>query len=362
MSRPPKYRKHTVRDLGFVEYEKKRTYFPGAFESDESMAAYLRFCRDRGFLVYRRGEKPENACTVPILVARFMAWAKATFPFGRKSRAANLKAFTNLLSEFIGVDYAANLTPLRLKAFQQWLIDEKNLSRRYINDTTAAIRQLYKWGVSEELIPLAAYQSLLTVPGLALGRTTARETAPRQPVQWEHVKATMAQLRRPVRDMVELQWLTGARSQSICSAMASQFDCTTQPWEWRPKHKTERLGHVLVVFIGQRGQKLLAPYLKGRQNGDYLFQPRNKGGKRSRLYRSRYDADTYRRAVERAAVAAKVPHWTPHQLRHARGTIVREQYGLEAAQAYLGHKRLTATQIYAKALLDKAREVAIDIG
>lgn len=362
MARQPKYRRHTVRDLGFSEHDGKRVYFPGSYDSDESVAAYLRFVRDLGFLVYRRGESPENTVTIPLLVARFNEWAQATFPGGRKSRAGNLKTFSKLLIEFAGIDLAVNFTPLRLKAFQQWMIDDRKSSRRYINDATAAVRQMFKWAVSEELIPVATYQALMTVSGIKRGRTAARETEPKRPVEWKHVDATLKKLKAPVRDMVQLHWLTGVRSQSLCMARVNQFDCSKQPWEWRPRHKTEHLGHMLVVFIGPKAQKVLATYLKGKSPTDYLFQPRSKTGGKSHLYRSRYDSDTYRRAVERAAKLAKVPHWTPHQLRHARGTLVRERFGLEGAQAALGHAKIDATQIYAQKQMAMARQIAQEMG
>jgi site-specific recombinase XerC len=42
--------------------------------------------------------------------------------------------------------------------------------------------------------------------------------------------------------------------------------------------------------------------------------------------------------------------------------MIRDQFGLEAAQAILGHSSLTATQIYAKKRLDLAKELAANCG
>jgi len=47
-------------------------------------------------------------------------------------------------------------------------------------------------------------------------------------------------------------------------------------------------------------------------------------------------------------------HWHPNQLRHRRGTEVREQFGLDAAQAVLGHTEARVTEIYAEVNLQKA--------
>ncbi len=130
-----------------------------------------------------------------------------------------------------------------------------------------------------------------------------------------------------------------------------------------PRRRAVRDGaDPLSVFVGPQAQKLLSPLLRDRKPGEYLFRPTNKLGKRSKRYRSFYDPTTYARAVKRAAKKAGVPHWSPHLLRHARGTLVREQHGLEAAQAALGHARIDATQIYAQKHLALAKRVAEAMG
>lgn len=360
MKRPPKYRRHSTRNLGFAEHAGKRTYFPGAFDSFESRDAYYKLIRSWGYSTVQ-SKRPEGAVTLALLTGRFLDWSRANRSTGRKSRTANLENSVAKLAAFAGNVPAVTFTPLRLKAMQAWLIDQK-LSRRYINDTTSNVRLIFKWGVSEELVPIETYQALMTVSGLTAGRSGAKERPPRAPVPWKSVEATLAKLNPTVRAMVQAHWFTGVRSQSLCAARVGQFDRSTKPWVWKPKHKTEHLGHVLTVYVGPQAQKILAPFLKGKQPGDYVFQPLNKKAKRSRRYRSFYDPDSYRQAVARAAKRAGVPHWSPHQLRHARATLIREKHGLEAAQAALGHRRLDATQIYAQAQLAKAQMVALAMG
>lgn len=361
MPHQPKYRRHSIRNIAFVEYQKTRTYFGGKYGSEESIAEYRDFLQSLGFLVRDPGDNSDCEVTIPVLVDRFHEWAKATFPLGRKSRAANLATFCRRLLEFTGVDLAVKFTPRRLKEFQEWMV-ARGASRRYVNDATSAVRQVFKWGVSEELVPVAAYQALMTVSWVRRGRTAARETQPRGPVTWQHVKATLAKLRKPVRDMVEIQWLTGVRSQSLCAATVGQFDCKKKPWAWKPKHKTEHLGHDLTIFVGPKAQKLIGPYLAGKESDAFLFEPRSKVGKRSRRYRKHYDSDSYRQAVQRGAKAAGVPAWTPHQLRHALGTLVREKFGLEGAQAALGHARIDVTQLYAQKQMALAKKIAEAMG
>jgi integrase len=109
-----------------------------------------------------------------------------------------------------------------------------------------------------------------------------------------------------------------------------------------------------------------------------------------------YDVHAYRRAVARACDAAFPPpdhlarlrgerrdvwhkrlsdkhraellawqaehRWHPHRLRHSTATLIRELYGIEAAQALLGHKSLAMTEIYAQTNLKAAERVMNEVG
>lgn len=59
---------------------------------------------------------------------------------------------------------------------------------------------------------------------------------------------------------------------------------------------------------------------------------------------------------------AGVPQWTPHRLRHSAATVIRREFGLEAAQVLLGHARADVTQIYAEAKREKAMRVTAELG
>src|SRR5262249_1052578 len=69
------------------------------------------------------------------------------------------------------------------------------------------------------------------------------------------------------------------------------------------------------------------------------------------------DAEQRANATKEAIEAGKkppepdvefVPSWSPGRLRHSYATMVRKQFGLEAAQVALGHARADVTQIYAE--------------
>lgn len=368
MARKPKYRKHTARDRGFVEFNGKRHYLPGPYKSPESLDAYRKFLRAN--VPEFAPLAPSSTVLVGDLVLRFQTWADEAYPIGPRSEAANCRAAFGHFDNADGLTPAAEFGPLRLKALMARMATRK-ATRTYINAVAARIKRMFKWAVAEELVPGHVYHALAAVPGVRKGRSPAREPKKKQPVPWESVSPVLFDLSPTVRAMVLFHWHTGARSQSICQARVSQFDRSGKLWEWRPKHKTEAT-HDLVLYVGPQARAVLKPFFAGKSGSDYLFQPRHQNGKRARGFRSFYDSVSYLRAVTRAIerVNAKladdskppIPRWTPHQLRHTRATLVRAEHGLEAAQAALGHSTLQATQIYAQRQQALAKLVAERMG
>lgn len=367
MARKPKYRRHTVRDLGFVEYQGKRLYFPGSYKSAESLRAYRDFLLKNVLVAHFTATPDAATLTVGDLVKMYQAWADRNYQPGPRSEAGNVKAALAHIKES-GL-LAADYLPTHLKALMERLARSKR-RRSYINGTASKIKRMFKWAVSESLIPPAVSYALATVTGLRPDRSPAVESTPRRPVPWEHVEPVVAQLSPTVGAMVLLQWHTGARPQTICQAQANQFDCSRDPWEWRPgRHKTTHLGKSLVIYCGPKAQAILKPHMGSR---DYLFQPKHLNGQRAKGYRGFYDATSYRQAVDRAIERVnrdrraeklpEIPRWTPHQIRHTKATLVRAAYGLEAAQAVTGHATLSAAQIYAQRSSELAKQVAAESG
>ncbi|MEX0784682.1 MAG: site-specific integrase [Dehalococcoidia bacterium] len=54
--------------------------------------------------------------------------------------------------------------------------------------------------------------------------------------------------------------------------------------------------------------------------------------------------------------------WSPNQLRHTRATILRERYGIEAAQLVLGHSDPRITEIYAERDFAAAAKIMGEVG
>lgn len=348
----PKYRKHSSRDYAVVEFRGRRKSLPGRFGSDESKRAYQRFLRDEVMGPDVPLGKPR---TVAGVLIAYLDFAKGYYPQTRRSEFENCKTAFKVHAQPWGNCLVADFGPLKLKELQQSLVAK--CSRSYINGITNRIKRAFRWAVSEELIEGSVLHALESVDGLRMGRTKAREPAPIQPVAWEHVTPVVKHVSPTIGAMLILQLYTGARSGSICRASADQFTAEGELWHWRPRHKTEHLGHEVVIPIGRRVQEILAPFM---QRTGLLFRPGDI--RQDRRYRVAYDSASYAQALARGQKRAGVPKWTPHQLRHTLGTIVRDKYGIEAAQAMLGHASLDATQLYAGKRLSLAATVALEIG
>jgi integrase len=126
-------------------------------------------------------------------------------------------------------------------------------------------------------------------------------------------------------------------------------------WEYVPfTHKSKKRGKKRIIYLGPKSQQILKPYLdKCTDQTEFVFMTSHK---------NQCSGSFYRDAIRTACKKAGVEYWTPHQLRHAGGTEVRDKYGLDYAQAVLGHARARTTEIYAKPSVEKAMKVAKEIG
>ena len=316
------------------------------------------------------------------------------------------------LRQHYGSLHAGELSPKKLKAIQEAMIahgslnqtttespnnnlistkchpQRMSLSRTCINKYVDRIKRLYAWAVQEELVSVEVYQALRCVQGLHRGKSAARETQPVQPVSLEDIDAILPHLPPTIAVMIQVQHLMGARPQDVVQMREQDIDQSGNLWVYRPRsyktehHQTSSNDHNRVLFIGQRCQQLLAPYISAAQGGS-LFSPKRSEALRrspdrlqialptientarklsSRGPQDEYTVTSYRRAIQRACEKAGISVWSPNQLRHTRLTEIRRQFGLEASRVVAGHGEVTTTQIYAEQDQELAKKVMREIG
>lgn len=345
-----------------------------------------------------------GSLTVAELCERFVAYyGSLKRHSGTKSR---VKATCEYLCGLYGHSEAAEFRGPQLKAVQRSMA-ERGLSQNYIKENIATIRQVWRHAVSEDLIPAEWHQALVSVRGLEAGQYGCKGTKCVEPVAVETVEATLPHLRPPIAAMVRIQLLTGMRPGELCRLTPGQIHrsgvvrvvgrgCVDVSklngvWVYAPDtHKTERLGYGRYVAIGPQAQAVLAPWIEGRAAESPCFSPKEDYARylderaasrktplwpshqarrdqaaatgRKLWQRDSYDVASYRRAIARAIESHKLPHWHPHQLRHAAEMLAEVAFDLDAARAMLGHKDPRVTARYGVRDVLRAAEVAEEIG
>lgn len=395
MSRIPSYRRHRASGQAIVTLTdpsgNRRDFYLGRHGSPESKAEYGRIIGEwtaAARRIPRIGPTPGDL-TVNELIFAFWQHAEQHYRHADGTPTSELEGWRyslRPLKERYGHTVARDFGPLGLKAVRQSMIDTGKICRREINKRVGRIRRMFKWAVSEELVPESVYRALATVAGLEKGRTTAHDHPPVEPVPDSVIERTLPKLNRHVAGMVRFQRLAGCRPQDVCNLRRCDIDTSGAVWLYTPPvHKTAWRNKAHVVAIGPKAQAVLAEF-PTEDLTDYIFSPARMTAERMKSIREvrvtavqpsqinrakrrpkrkpgeRYSTNAYSYAVSRAAAFAGAPHWHPNQLRHARGTEVRREYGLEGSQVVLGHSNANITQVYAQSDAELASRIALASG
>jgi integrase len=376
----PTYRKHKPTGQAVVTLSGKDHYL-GRYNTAASRKEYDRIIGE--WLACGRSLPNGGRQIVNEVILAYVRYADDYY---RGSvEVVKIKLAMRPLKELYGCAEAETFSPLKLKAVRQAMIDA-GLSRRTINMRTGCIKRMFRWAVENELVTPAVHHGLAAVTGLKQGRSEAKDAKAIGPVPEAFVEAVLPVVTSPVRALIELQQITGARSGELCVMRACDIDMTGRIWIYKPqRHKNQFREQSREIYLGPQSQAIVKPFLKLDQ-GAYLFSPMEAREQRYRELRAsrktpvqpsqicrrkkrpkrlpgaRYTTNSYRRAIIKACKRANVPEWHPHQLRHSAGTRLRKEFGLEISRILLGHKSVMATQIYAEADKMAAMQVIAKVG
>lgn len=364
-ARTPQYCLFKPRNLAYVTIDGHRNYLGphGSLESRRRYEELVVEWRSR-----RRVDQPErDEPTVGQLMLSFLQWVSREYS---ESTISNTKQAVGYLRPIFAHTPLSRFGATEMRVYRQRLVDE-DLARKTVNKHLTVVRGMFKWGIGEGLVPATCGVVLSAVPGIKPGRSGARETPPVLPVDDAVVEMTLPHMNRTVADMVRVQRLTGCRPQDVRMMTMQGLDITGPVWIYRPaKHKSRYTGRVRVIAIGPKGQAVLKPYLR-REIDAPLFTV---GGSK----RKGFTRDHYNQSIERACRRAfpapvmltdearsrwvAAHRWSPNRLRHTAATMVRSEFGLEAAQVFLGHAKADVTQVYAERDLGLLTKVAAAVG
>lgn len=346
-STAPKYQFH-ISGQAVVRLDHKDFYL-GKHGTPESYARYYALLSEYNSNGMKAPEAPQRMAEVLVRIKDLVAdFRQRALPRFEKNNAQHnrFKNLCDLLEQRHGDERPEDFGPRKLEALRDKFAKD-GCSRSYCNAKTRCIVRIFKHGVSRELVPADRLTALESLEPLRKGE--GRETTKRTKVSTETIKLTLPHLTPTVQAMVRLQLATAMRPSEIFKMTPAMIDRSGAVWMYRPdSHKTEQHGKNKAVPILGEALKALSPFMFGNAN-DLCFVTE---------LGTPWNKDSYRIAVTRAAKAAKAPHWTPYALRHATAQAVRDVAGPEAAQALLGHSRLSTTEIYAQASEQKAIEAA----
>ncbi len=419
--------------------KKRRDYWLGEYDTPPSRERYHRLIAEWEAAGRRLPpttfDEPiaERACGVTIVEIIQGYWNDAV-RWVDDGEARSIATALGLLRRFFGTTPAADFGPTKLRTLRDAMVrgetggaqQRKAWSRRYINAQVRRIRRLFKWAAAQELVPVAVHQSLATLDALRRGRTTARDNPRIGPAPAHLLDAIRPLLSRPVRAVVELQLLTGARAGELLELRPCDIQMDDAGvWVYQPlNHKNAHREQPRTIYFGPRAQEILRTLLADRPTTAFVFSPAEAEAERRAAVQAtrktpsscgnrpgtnrrarprkqpgpRYTTPSYYRAIQFAAAKAfpppaplrrregeTVPEWRrrlkagnlladlnawrrahcfrPHELRHNAATTLRREYGLEAAQLTLGHASAHVTDaVYAERDRTKIVEIMRRIG
>src|SRR3989344_2610465 len=157
------------------------------------------------------------------------------------------------------------------------------------------------------------------------------------------------------RAIIETFFSTGMRISELVSLDQDQIKIRPDAEELEVSIKGKG-GRVRTIYFSTRALSWLSKYLQGRKdNHDALFVAyRGKGKDPHRL-----TPRSIQKSLKRYVVISGIPSFTtPHVMRHTFATdLLSQGVDLRTIQEFLGHKSITATQIYAHVTSQKLREV-----
>jgi hypothetical protein len=149
--RVPKYRLHNGSGQALVEIRGKRVYL-GKYNSAESREKYRRLIAE---LMSPQRAAPPTDPGAPLringLILQYFRFAKSYYvkDGARTDEVAGIRAALRRLRKLYGRRGVDEFGPKAFKIVREAMVQE-GLSRKYIGDSMARIRRMFRWAVAEE--------------------------------------------------------------------------------------------------------------------------------------------------------------------------------------------------------------------
>lgn len=331
MARKPsfEYSLHAATGQAFVRVDGRMIYL-GKYGTHESRVRHQNIVA--AAQARREAIDLMRPLSVGELAERYLAAMRAEY--GPKSWQAveGRRIALAVCERFAGLEAAA-FGPKSLQEVQQSILRRGRICRTGVNRMVRRTVAMFKWAVSEELLPPTVWQALQAVRPLRRGK--GREVAPRMAVPAEAVDAVLGHLEANgalgASMCIRFMRATGCRPGEAYSATPADFRLADDPPVYIPQHhKCESRGMDRIIVLNAAAVEVVREALRGcGQTHGPLF--RNRAGKA-------WEVTTMAHMIERACAELRIERWTPYQLRHLAATEAVNRTGSEAAAAaLLGH-------------------------
>lgn len=358
-----------------------RDHLLGPFGSDESRIRYGELIAKRVSGVpldplaagLNRGtnrgtESDDPGPSIAELVVAFLSHAEQHYIKNGQPTSEQhcIRSAVRPLRELYALLPAKDFGPLALKAVRAKMV-ESGLARNTVNSNIGRIRRMFRFAVADEMVSVDVLQRLEAVSPLLAGRTEARDLPPRHAVDQTDIDAVKKNVTSLVRDLIDVQLLTGARSGELLALTTCMIDRSGEVWKSKlTDHKCQHKGKSRTLYFGPKAQLILAKYLLADPDKQLFKITRTAYcraitracelayGMPDELRSISKDLSTAERdEFRRQAAKWRAEHcWSPHWLRHTAATRVREQLGIENVQSLLGHSDAEMSRHYS-AKMDK---------
>lgn len=188
------------------------------------------------------------------------------------------------------------------------------------------------WITSEQFIRLSRWERV---------RGFGKKSRQIEPIPVRHLAMLRRSLDERWRAIFNFHLYTGQRAETAITASSKEITCREEPWQYVPRqHKGRHRGQKLVILMGPKARKVVAPFLIAAKAGGLLF-PTSKGGTILK--------DTYRNVFVRKCKELGLPAYTPRQIRHTSATYLKlKGVDTDVIGAILGHQSTNITLRYAQ--------------
>jgi integrase len=390
----PSLCRHKEKNLSYVRgpAPERRFHYLGETGHPDTMIRYREFAAafiarggwPEGFFA---GEK-DTGPTVGDLVKSF----RAEMQDRRGGWDSYTEMAASLLEEVYGYKPIGAFNGRDLQTGYRFLAKSGKYNRLTCNKSLGACKRLFRYGVMIGMVSPETFAQIEAVEGIRKNEIAElSESTKRMPVSEDVVRETLSFMPPVLQAALWTLWYSGARPSEVLTLRVKDVLRTGEIWTATlSEHKTASAGRSRVLHFGKQAQVWMGPYLL-QPPDSIIFSPKQAVKERAaackvhrrekqkpnkkktaRTLNDYYGSRELGRAVERAIEACNekrkeegrepIPHWTPYMMRHSAASRVREQFGLDGAQALLGHSSVGITEVYAHLDNKKAAEIALALG